>query len=351
MGPALARGQEKPFVVQGTIRGGDGKEVTLINVENNKKLDGYLVRNEAFLLHGSATPGSVFALSLDGASYPLLFVSDGGDSLAVTASADQFPLATLRGNAQSLAMQQYQQEFSPLMKQAQGINSRAMTLSESDTAARAALQNEANAFNAQMQQVGTAFIRYHPSSLASVFVLMNEMQNIPPQQLLDLYRGLDDTVRNSKYGQMTAASIQTMAATAVGADAPGFSLQDAQGNQVSLASFRGKYVLIDFWASWCGPCRAENPNVVKAYRKYKDRNFTVLGVSLDESRQNWLNAIRQDGLDWTQVSDLGGWNNAAAQLYHVSSIPANFLVDPSGKIVAKELRGPELEKTLASLLQ
>jgi peroxiredoxin len=137
---------------------------------------------------------------------------------------------------------------------------------------------------------------------------------------------------------------------AVGSDAIEFTQNDEKGNPVSLSQFRGKYVLVDFWASWCKPCRLENPNVVKTFNRFKNKNFTVLGVSLDQAKEPWLKAIDLDKLTWTHVSDLQFWNNAVAQLYHVQSIPQNFLVDPAGKIVAKDLRGEDLDRKLCELL-
>lgn len=343
-----AQAQEKPFVVRGTIKGADGKTITLVSVDNNKKESAYIIRNEQFSLTGKADSLSVFALSLE--DYPpLLVVSGGNDTIAIDADLDKFPLADVEGNSQSKAMQQYQKEFFPMMEKAKAINYEASGLSENDSAAMAALQEKADAFNQEMKNIGIAFIQYHPEAIASVFVVMNEMQLIPPAQLQHLFHSLDLNVQKSRYGKMAAMQVNMMAATAIGANAPAFTLDNVSGHPVSLSSFQGKYVLIDFWASWCGPCRAENPNVVRVYQAYKDKNFTILGVSLDKSRTSWVDAIRQDSLEWTQVSDLAGWGNEAARLYHIYSIPANFLIDPSGKIVAKNLRGPALEEALAQI--
>jgi peroxiredoxin len=137
----------------------------------------------------------------------------------------------------------------------------------------------------------------------------------------------------------------------MGAAAPPISLPTPDGQTVSLASLKGKYVLVDFWASWCGPCRQENPNVVAAFNKFKDKGFTILGVSLDDNKDKWQQAIQKDGLSWTHISDLKRWESIAARDYGVESIPANFLVDKEGKIVARDLRGPALEQKLAEVLQ
>jgi peroxiredoxin len=156
----------------------------------------------------------------------------------------------------------------------------------------------------------------------------------------------------AQYKQMMAEVNQKKTAPAeTGKPAPEITMQTPEGKTFSLSSLRGKYVLVDFWASWCGPCRGENPNVVEAYNVYKDKNFTILGVSLDNDKQAWTNAIKKDGLAWTQISDLKQWNSAAVGLYGIEGIPYNVLVDPQGNIIAKELRGPALQGKLAEVLK
>ena len=140
-------------------------------------------------------------------------------------------------------------------------------------------------------------------------------------------------------------------AVAVGSMAPEITMPDVNGNNVSLSSFKGKYVLVDFWASWCGPCRGENPNLVAAYNKYKGKNFTILGVSLDKTKDAWVQAIQQDGLTWNHISDLKFWNSAAVSLYGFNGIPYNVLIDPTGKVIADNLRGGDLERKLEEVLQ
>jgi len=195
------------------------------------------------------------------------------------------------------------------------------------------------------------FIRRNPDSYFSLEALEEVAgEDIDPGKIGPLFSGLSERVRRTRAGVAFEKRIHQQSATSIGAMAPDFVQNDADGRPVKLSDFRGKYVLVDFWASWCGPCRGENPNVLKAFSAYKEKNFTVLGVSLDGKKDAWLAAIKTDGLPWTQVSDLQAWNNAAAKKYGISAIPQNFLVDPTGKIVAKNLRGSALEEKLKELL-
>ena len=196
------------------------------------------------------------------------------------------------------------------------------------------------------------YIKENPSSRLGLYALEQYAGwDIDANAVEPVYQSLSEQLKNSPSGIAFKEKIETAKKTSVGAMAMDFTQNDTTGNPVKFSSYRGKYVLIDFWASWCGPCRVENPNVVKAYQTYNDKGFEVLGISLDQpgARDKWLKAIYDDNLTWTHVSDLQYWKNAVAQQYGIRAIPQNFLVDPQGKIIAKNLRGEALQEKLQEL--
>lgn len=198
------------------------------------------------------------------------------------------------------------------------------------------------------------FIAKHPNEYVSLTALNDVMSPFPTDvyQIQKSFSQLAASLKNSELGKRTAISIDKLIAIQIGKRAPDFAAPDTLGKIVHLSDYKGRYVLLDFWASWCVPCREENPNVVAAYQRFHTQKFDILSVSLDkaDARAQWLAAIQKDGLSWQHVSDLKFWNSEAAQLYMVKAIPQNFLIDPQGKIIAKDLRGEELTKKLQEIL-
>ncbi len=206
---------------------------------------------------------------------------------------------------------------------------------------------------AKIEAMIPPFLQKYPNTSVSAFLLNTVWPLYNNVQQMDSWIAMTGPkAQKSIFGENLEQQMKSERLFGYGQQAPDFVQADPDGKPVSLKDFRGKYVLVDFWASWCGPCRMENPNVVQAYQRYKSKNFTVLGVSLDRDKPKWLQAIKDDNLTWAQVSDLKYWQNDAAKLYQVSSIPQNFLLDPQGRIIGKNLRGAALdeflEKTLGS---
>ena len=223
---------------------------------------------------------------------------------------------------------------------------------QNDSAFNAQLNQEYRQLLDERTQKQQQYVRDHHDSYFSVVALSESVSSdFDVEEIEPLFLSIDEKYRTSFPGKAFAQRIEAAKTIGIGKKAPGFTQNDPDGNPVSLSDFQGKYVLLDFWASWCGPCRQENPNLVKAYAAYKDKGFEILGVSLDnkDGKEAWVKAIEKDGLTWTQVSDLNSWNNEVARSYGVRAVPQSYLIDPQGVIVAQNLRGEALEETLAEI--
>jgi peroxiredoxin len=221
-----------------------------------------------------------------------------------------------------------------------------------DTAEVARLENEYEEIQNDKKNAMLNFVKENNSSVVGPYIIYSNSYMFDLGQLEDAVNSTDKSLANNKYVKLLNDKVATLKKVQIGQPFIDFTQDDPQGNPVSLASVveKNKYVLVDFWASWCQPCRGENPNVVNAFQKYHDRGFTVFGVSFDTQKDSWIKAIQDDGLTWTHVSDLKGWGNAAGKLYGIQSIPQNILIGPEGKIIARNVRGRVLQEKLRELM-
>jgi thiol-disulfide isomerase/thioredoxin len=194
------------------------------------------------------------------------------------------------------------------------------------------------------------FATTNNKTVVSPFLVIRNSWQFDLPELEALVSKMDTSLNRSQYLMLLQKRVAILKSVEVGQVAPDFTMNDSLGKPVTLSSLKGRIVLVDFWASWCGPCRAENPNVVKAYQAYSTKGFEILGCSFDQNREKWIKATKDDHLTWMHVSDLKGWANAAGKLYGINSIPANVLLDKDQKIIARNLRGEDLMNKLAEVL-
>lgn len=354
-GEHQAHNARDSFYVSGKLTGLDNGWVVLSYRDSAGQLvnDSSQAQADSFRFSGVQPSVLLYTLSIPGEEDQLLrfFVHNG--QISITGSKDSVFRAAVHGSEAQEVYRSYQALLAPFEEKSDTLNQEyQVAYSTGDRVAMATLDARADTLDSLASDQIIRFVKAHPTSVVSAWAIAEHFLFVPDAgRLSDLYGSLKGAALANMYARKVKQGLDIARTLVKGKPAPAFSLPDTAGRTVSLASLKGQYVLIDFWASWCEPCRAENPHVVQAFRQYHGKGFTVLGVSLDEHKESWLKAIHHDRLNWTQVSDLKGWKNAVAVQYGIRSIPANFLIDPSGMILGQNLRGSRLDKKLKEILK
>ena len=353
--------QNGKYLLKGNLAHLTGKVYLGHEVNGNPvKVDSATLVNGEFVFKGAVKSPEFYSLTHKNLKYPIQFILE-NSAITVTKTADSLAMAEVKGSAaQEVYMGFYKvpwKEITAKAGQIYGKIDKAEAAAKAagvkvDSLTRAGFDQEFAALDVQNKNAVKEYISKHPSSAGAAAIIYDRFIAYPNFPVAtELFASLTKDAQQSVIGSSITKAIAIDAKTAKGKLAPAFSMADKDGKIVHLSDFKGKYVLIDFWASWCGPCRKENPNVVAAYKKYHDKGFEIIGISLDSNKEAWLKAVDKDGLTWTHVSDLKGWQCATATTYGVKAVPASFLIDPNGKVVGKDLRGEELNKTLADLFK
>ena len=336
------------YKVTGTVEGmPDGKAI--IATVNGSTLDTLAkadVKNGSFEFTGNVSEPTGAYIMVIGQRGAIPFMLENAN---ITISAGQAGLTVTGSEGQKIYDQfmainaTAQQEAMKLQQEYQAANG--------DQAKIQAIQEAYAKLMTMFQAKETELIKANPDSYVSAFVIASGMGQMEYEQLKERYNLLGEKAKAGAQGKAIAAQIAKLESTAIGQIAPNFTITTPEGESISLYDIKGKVKLIDFWASWCGPCRGENPHVVEIYKEYHPKGLEIFGVSLDNNKEAWVKAIADDGLVWKHGSDLKGWQSAPAQLYSVTGIPHTVLLDENNKIIAKNLRGDELKQKIAELLK
>ena len=350
------------FEVSGTIENAPGKKVLLMEVPFNSPqpiiLDSTELNNGSFTLKGKATEEGIYRLVIE--KGPDVILVNDSKKIKVEMDVNNYRNYTVSGSPASESLHKlfddYRLKDSAMMNTFIYLDSLQKTPGNDSIKKLAELRRDAELKS--LNEMVKNFINKSNSPAVRFYTIGIASRSMSPAELTQLA-----DAATAKFPEHTGlAKLKSMiTVNNTPKEAPGYALlnqqapeltmQDPGGKTISISQFKGKYVLVDFWASWCGPCRQENPNVVAAYNKFKDKNFEILGVSLDQNKKLWLEAIKKDNLTWPQMSDLKFWNSAAVEVYGFEGIPFNVLIDPAGKIIAQGLRGEDLENKLAELLK
>jgi thiol-disulfide isomerase/thioredoxin len=340
------------FSVNGTLEGDYSGKAYLYKRESGEwiKLDSVQVENNAFRFEGNIDLPELYYISIDAENRYASFFAEQSE-IGFTANVSDFGNPVVTGslsqdeyNAFNVEVEVYNDELGRIWTEIKAARD------AGNAEAQAALDAEFDETDARLKAFILDNAMKKNSSVVAAYAVLRNAYYYDENDLEPVVANFDPSIASSVYVEKLTERVNILKSVAVGQPAIDFTMNDPDGNPVQLSSLFGKYLLVDFWASWCGPCRQENPNVVAAYSNYNEKGFDILGVSFDESKDKWLEAVQVDSLTWHHVSDLKGWGNEAGKLYAVNSIPANILLDPQGKIIAKNLRGEDLRSKLAELL-
>ena len=348
---ASCQSNSSHFRISGNIAGLDTGMVYLIKAKANDILmvDTAEIKGGKFFFEGEAiTPAELHFLRLNERELLARFFLEPGKT-NVKAYADSLNATKVTGSDETDVLNIFLGEVEYLTKRVNEYQTQYSQARSTDEADRIRIDYEASINN--MTIYVKNFVKENINSPVALYLLLTQLApRIEYEELKEIADKVPAELSESPYYKELNEILKRTGKISIGAVAPDFTMNDQNGNPVTLSSLRGKYLLIDFWASWCVPCRQENPNIVTAYAKYKDKGFEILGVSLDQTKDAWLKAIADDNLGWLHVSDLRYWQNAVARLYEVNSIPLSLLLDKDGKIIARNLRGDKLDATLSKLL-
>lgn len=340
------------YTIKGNVTGVDTGMIILQKYETDQwvKIDSTRIENGKFTFKGTTALPEMWYLTIkEKQVFVPLFVEN--SMIDVEVFADSIDKVNIKGSISHDIYKRYQELNKSLDLQIAEVYKEWKKAKEiKDSVMMRQTDSISTVLDGQMKQNLVDFIKNNNQTVVSPYLIIRNAWQFNLQELQEMINGLDTSLEASVYMQQLKARVELLKSVDIGQPAPDFTIPDTTGNPFTLSSLQGGYLLIDFWASWCSPCRAENPNVVKAFQMYSSKDFKVLGVSLDRDHDKWMEAIRDDKLTWTHVSDLKGWGNTVGKRYGIMSIPANVLLDPDRKIVARNLKGEELVKKLEEFL-
>jgi peroxiredoxin len=345
-------GNKNEFTINGNVKGVDSGMIYLQKNEAGTwtKLDSTNIKEGKFSFKGTVVTPEMWYLTFKGTQLVLPFFVENA-TIDLTVDTDSIDASVVTGSATNDLFKKYSGQMDILNKRMDDLYTQYQKAKEiNDTATMNKMDLQSTELDKEKKKLIVDFAKENNKSVVAPYLILKNSWQFELPELVEISVTFDTSLRASSYYQSVMSRIDVLKKVAIGQPAVDFTMNDSLGNPVALSSFKGKYLLVDFWASWCSPCRGENPNVVKAFQGYSSKGFDILGVSFDKDREKWIQATKDDNLTWNHVSDLQGWGNAAGKLYGVNSIPANVLLDKDQKIIAKNLRGEDLQNMLADLL-